>query len=631
MNVAFEQIACYLREEDPSLVESIVIKAQLALKGKQVLPGTQGKLEYIGSPPDWTHNKFNDKGYVWTLNRMQHWRTLAQAYLLTGEQSYVECIRRELADWIARNPCPPIPEHAEEAAVLFNGLDGWRQLEVGFRMCEVWPFVLTVLKGIPGFLDMLEEQVKDVVRQHGVVLRQISPMLFPNADHNFYFTQMAGLLSVSILYPDLPDAKEWRKFALDELDRGLVRQFTAEGGQVEGCPHYHNAVISHLSKVVYHAMRSDITFSPFFLKRMKLAVDYAVQTCRPTGAAVPWGDSDPDEYPGEIAWIGALIYGTHKQLQIVQGLMGRARSTSMANKLFFHYPELFHLLRDSDQTEEPGNREEPPRLYWHKELKQVTMRSDWSREAYSVFFACRLPVYNSHAHVDPASFDFTALGKALVIDPGRYGYWREPERRHFKSGSWHNTILINGNEPFEYVDSWTFGPQESGWIEGCEDDGEWLRASAVHYSYKPSVHRRELVLVPGRFLAVLDTLTGLQHEDIVSQYWHLDAEDVRWDDTEQMAASFNKDVNVAVYSSGGLKGELLPGLISEAMDHSRPSVRLELTDVANTKPTRRYATIIVPYRGQDRPLCKVQLHETGENAGCVVAYKGELIHLPLQG
>ena len=43
------------------------------------------------------------------------------------------------------------------------------------------------------------------------------------------------------------------------------------------------------------------------------------------------------------------------------------------------------------------------------------MRTGWSRTAASLFFACRTPVYNTHAHIDPNSFDFTAMGMSSAL------------------------------------------------------------------------------------------------------------------------------------------------------------------------------------------------------------------------
>ncbi len=103
---------------------------------------------------------------------------------------------------------------------------------------------------------------------------------------------------------------------------------------------------------------------------------------------------------------------------------------------------------------------------WQKDLKQVMLRTDWSHEALSVFFACRTPVNNAHAHIDPMSFDFTAHGRPLIIDPGRFTYREDADRRDFKSAVCHNTLIINEREPFAYLGSWEYGGAEAGGYRG---------------------------------------------------------------------------------------------------------------------------------------------------------------------
>ena len=56
----------------------------------------------------------------------------------------------------------------------------------------------------------------------------------------------------------------------------------------------------------------------------------------------------------------------------------------------------------------------PPTTAWHKGLDQASARTSWDRDAAMVFVACRSPVNNGHAHIDPAGFDFTFVYWYLV-------------------------------------------------------------------------------------------------------------------------------------------------------------------------------------------------------------------------
>ena len=54
--------------------------------------------------------------------------------------------------------------------------------------------------------------------------------------------------------------------------------------------------------------------------------------------------------------------------------------------------------------------EQMPCINWQRQLQQAMFRTGWDKDALSVFFACRVPCQNGHGHMDPAGFDFCALG-----------------------------------------------------------------------------------------------------------------------------------------------------------------------------------------------------------------------------
>jgi len=68
------------------------------------------------------------------------------------------------------------------------------------------------------------------------------------------------------------------------------------------------------------------------------------------------------------------------------------------------------------------------------------------------------------------------------------------------------------------------------------------------------------------------------------------------------AVSRNSDVNVAIYTTSNLRGEILDGRVSDFLDQARPSRRLCLEDTSESgNESRAYATVIVP-RPIGRPI-----------------------------
>ena len=243
-----------------------------------------------------------------------------------------------------------------------------------------------------------------------------------------------------------------------------------------------------------------------------------------------------------------------------------------------------------------------PLVNWQHGLDQVALRTAWDRDALSVFFGCRTPVYNNHAHIDPGGFDFTALGRAMVVDPGRFCYREDADRRLFKSARWHNMLTIGDRDPFAYKNSWNYGPQRAGGITGVWQGGGLLASACLHRNYASAVHRRALALVEGRCLVVLDAVDGLSATDSVQRWFHLDTTAVTWQADARRAVAIYDGKTILTLASASLAGSevgtLEPGRVSERMDNSHPSTRLRLED-ATGSARRCYAAVLIPSRAAE--------------------------------
>src|SRR5690606_26100487 len=95
-----------------------------------------------------------------------------------------------------------------------------------------------------------------------------------------------------MLLQDLPEAAGWRQQAERELVRCCQNQFTPEGGQAEGCPHYHAVCLDVLARSVRICREAGLGAPPAVADCLQRGMDYMLQSTRPTGDIVPWGDSD---------------------------------------------------------------------------------------------------------------------------------------------------------------------------------------------------------------------------------------------------------------------------------------------------------------------------------------------------
>lgn len=579
--------AALLRARFPAQVDKALEKAGLALQDMVVLPGTMGKPYFAGDPPRWYANPVNDNEYTWQLNRMGHWETLLWAYALTQDDRYAGKVVSELLDWIENCPRPKlVPQH-------YNAVNPWRSLEVGIRMFRSWPAILAHLAGTRFLTPGLMERLAVSLYEHGQVLAEISPAHFPHADHNHYVMEMLGLLVLSCILSEIKEADEWRALAMRDLERCAVAQITEGGGQVEGCPGYHGVCVHLFMLSILVARKYGLAFSDAYLQRVRRLLDYSVQSFRPSGTMVPWGDSSPTDGAvfGAIEAYAALQ--AEEPLRITTSLAGKPSAVRYVLDNFPHIPDPQKTLAFIDSLD--SGFKPLPLVSWQKELGQVLMRTDWTAKALSVFFACRTPVYGGHSHIDPLGFDLTALGKPLIVDPGAFCYREDEDRRLFKSAAWHSTLLINDQDPFRYISSWRYGRQEEGTILNVWQRDGLVAAEAMHRNYEPAICRRVLALVEGRFVLILDQVTAVAPNASVQLYYHLDSLCVASDCAANCAFTSGDTANIALFATPNLSARLLPGRVAERTDVAHDSTRVRFEDSSQGQTERAYATVIVPY------------------------------------
>src|SRR5581483_2808514 len=198
-------------------------------------------------------------------------------------------------------------------------------------------------------------------------------------------------------------ASAWRAHAIRELERGAAVQITDGGGQIEGCPHYHNVCLHYLSRAQEllpgAADAADgARFSDAYTERVQRGLDYSTYAFRPSGTGVPWGDSDADLRAVTASLHGGLAFGRWERFQRIARLAGRDATLGECLKSAWRIPDLPGWLdRFEALCAEPVAP--LPTVRWHRSLGQVTMRTDWTRDALSLFFACHTPTGDSaHAH-----------------------------------------------------------------------------------------------------------------------------------------------------------------------------------------------------------------------------------------
>lgn len=611
----------YLKNNLPQLKNKIIEEANRYLNGMHLLPGTGNKPYFVGNPPDWFSNPVRHNEYVFHLNRMNHWRILLAAYTITENKSYAEKVIVEFKDWIEKCPRPNIDIDIDKVNKSFNSVNGWRSLEAGIRTYKNWPWFIDYLINTEFITPEILEKFVVSMHEHGEVLAEVCPLFWPKADHNHFLMENLGLLTLSCMFPELKKAKEWKNQAMRDLERCASAQITSEGGQIEGCPSYHNGCVKWFSISLLLARDYNLQFSSEYVEKIKKSLDYSMYSFRPSGTGVPWGDSSTNKGAIVSSIYGFIAFNNTNWIKFVTRLSNVEDVKKECIDKFWVVPDIEELFNVVETVDSSKAEFSLPRVSWQKQLKQAAIRTDWSKEALSVLFACRTPIQNNHAHIDPMGFDFTALGKPLVVDPGKFTYREDENRKNFKSVYWHNTLTIDNKSPFEYFSSWEYGSQKFGNITKVVDKGSFMYAEAVHYNYEPCIHKRIISIKDNKFLLVIDKVENLNKDSSVQIYYHIDSSKVFIDVENSFCHSCDKDVNVAIYSVSSLKGNLHSAKVSDKNDVARDSIIFCLEDKPQENSgnkERYYAAVIVPYKGQINvpKVKKLEIINTNEDVVC---------------
>lgn len=562
-----QQTGEVLCREFPEIVASTLARADEAMRGMLTLPGTGGKPAFIGNPVDWATPRYNDPEYTWSVNRMGHWLAMLQAWALTGDDRYPARVTAEMDHWIATQPCPAdVPADPTAARAAFHQQSPWRLLEVGIRMYRSWWQVHRFLSGTRWLAGERYDRFADAVAQHAHVLSVYAPLIWPKYNHNHLMMEMLGLLYAALMLPDHPHSPAWRQQATDALVRCCENQFTEGGGQIEGCPHYHIVCLDVIARAVGGLRQQGLPVPDRLLGHMRDGVQYMLHATRPTGDIVPWGDSDPHSAM-DAAVLAMWATGEPQALQILRQLTSSAEVRRAIGQMAWDIGDIDAMLAAAEQ---PPDRL-PPTAAWLRGLDQASARTGWSRDAAMVFVACRSPVNNGHAHMDPAGFDFTAFGKPLLVDPGRFTYRRDIDRYRYKSAMSHNCLTIDFREPWTYVSTWEYADQRLGVVRSVRQEGDRVTIVCEHENYHPTVHRRTIELHREARLMVTDELIPPPAGSPVQRFFHFNSTTVSWDPQQRVIRTADGDVNVAVVLNGDCEVTLLPGCISTAVDVAYPS------------------------------------------------------------
>lgn len=425
-------------------------------------------------PMDVHHKEWNlyemrpenaDVKYPWELARCQHWNTLAQAYLITGETSYAQEIADQLDDFMEANP-------------IGYGVNYTCTMDVGIRALN-WVLAFDALRNCDALDEDWWGRAYQALYDHCV-------FIFENLENhyevtsNHFLSNVVGLHYACQPFRGHEQGREWDAFCRKALEEEIIVQVLDDGADYESSIPYHRLVTELFMGSGWLAKSKGEPLSEQYYARLTDMMNYLTGIMRPDGLMPQVGDADdgrlhifsrfgswnPQSAMHMLAPAGVLL-GREEWLRqagydgaweaLWWGMNGHAADGESLTAVCRLFPDAGHAV--------------------------------W-RSGGDYLLVCNSIVgtkgFGNHKHNDQLSFEFHHGGRPLIVDPGSYVYTSDFDTRNrFRSSRYHNTVTVDDVEQNEMRPEWIFRMFESGTPEHLhfEDDGNTIRYAGKHVGY----------------------------------------------------------------------------------------------------------------------------------------------------
>jgi hypothetical protein len=447
----------------------------------------------------------------WELSRCQHFVWLGQAYWFSGDEKYALEFRDQVEGWIINNPYP-------------WGVNWSSTMDVAIRMIN-WLWGLYFFRQSQHMNEGFIFQVYKTLFLHGKhIFKNLENQSYLTNNH--YLANLAGLIYLGALFPEITPARDWLDYSLREIERELFRQFYSDGVNFEASIPYHRLATELVVSPIVLCQKNGINIPEKILSRLEKMVEYVMNYTRPDGTAPMIGDNDNGRIHRLKVWRNPeQEWKDHRYLLAIGAVL---------------FDRVDFALAAADQWEEAlwlfGSRAVDFR---HEILSRnirrgVCLESKSFSEA-GIFILRDKDIHilvdvgsigqndvGGHAHNDVLSFELFADGQTWIIDPGTYIYTADYEARNrFRSTDFHNTVMIDGfdqyaldgRQPFRMFER--YKPKVVKWEFGEQMDELVAEFTSSSEEISDVIQRRKFELdKEKKKLRIIDEIRGKRKHNI---------------------------------------------------------------------------------------------------------------------
>ncbi len=542
--------------------DSVLLRARDALKNRLRVWGNT--VMDFGDTVDFNreigkHGKYGFHYWGWS-------KPLLQAFVMTGEQRYLECFDRLFTQWYRQRNV--ITRSIPDFDVVYY--------ELGLATRSRMFIEYDILSGgrLP---DSTRERLLKSVLGAARWLYEIQ-RCEGYRPGNWQMHGSATLVQIALTYPEFAESAGWLALGLQRLQEHAAQDFLEDGGHSEHSPrNYTLATYGLLRNVSYllnaHGISADV--ADRLRSRLSLTALWWVTMLTPTGEIPAINDSHRGRFPPRVLEDAASSFGMPE----ISGVLG----------------SLF-----SDPPPRGIPRVLPAFTSRHLPASGFTvMRSDWTRDALymNINHGLSSP---THFHNDILSFELYAFGRALAVDAGIGATYDDPDHfTWFLSSRAHNMVVIN-----------------DGNLDRAKNQGreiQWDSTSTVqwftgwHEGYPGYRCRRTVIFVKPSYWLVRDDVASTVSGDTVSWYLHSPE---RFERAETGWRTGGAPGMWVLPAEQGLVSRLGSGRAASTVDpdpgKTQEASWIRFDRTSHVDSTARFSVFLVPFRSPgDAPLCSV--------------------------
>lgn len=469
------------------------------------------KTDYqTGFPPDWLLDPYRnirlsadkhwsqvpddgpyDIKFIWEASRLSQIYALVRAYARTQDEHYPIAFWQVVEDWAQENPPGMGPN--------------WKcGQEATLRL-------MALCFGYYAFKDH-SQTTPERVSQFTILAAALAERIYMNLGYAIYtrsnhtISESFGVWLAGILFPELKNAKKYRKLGQQILEKEASKQIYPDGSYAMHSLNYHRFILH----IYLFAMRisevNDQKFSPSVYQAVERSIDYLYTLIDlQTGQIPQYGSNDGAlvlplsscDYNDYRPLVQLGYYSIHKERIFPPG--------GWDEDLFWFYGK--EALDSAIETKSQPTDE----LFLEGGITKI------SGENTRAFIRCG-PISDRPSHADQNHMDIWWQGKNIAIDAGTYmyggkGHWRNG----LASTQVHNTVTVDQQDQMEKFSRFIWVDWSQGDILAFEYKKGFIFWQGQHNGYArlkdPVFHKRTVLLLDNTNWFVVDHVKGLaKHE-----------------------------------------------------------------------------------------------------------------------